>query len=583
MKTNFKVSFLLFILFLTSCSEDDSRIFEEENQEYKIVNNIQYKVVSIDSNQSICNQIANLTNNSYLEFNFGQTEIISCDILIEGKSNIIIDGNNSYLKYEDPSRIGFKIKVINSQNIVVENFNIDNNNTKPHYILDPTNTSVSGRIEVIESSSIEFNSVNLNKQQVFGSSHGTVTQILFKETTDSSIKNCKMEYADGELIYLLASKNCLVTNNFLNEGTSGIATAGYNQSGVNKIGYNNKIISNTVVNSSTAFITINDRNALVEGNYIYNDDDSKKHGPGIRFGHEQEYLHASNASCKNNIIKNLKYPNGNYNPVGIKVDYTQTSESKQIFTDLIIEGNEIINCQGGIKVSNQSGQYMLIKDNQISSTTRFAIELFSADPNGQQTKPQYCLISNNILSSENGVIKIHNSTTTLSDNHISSNSIDPHNINILIGSVYDSGNFPNEIKLKNNILELNGDNGIYYNGNNLKNALILDNIISNGNLGIYLGGKENLIKHNVIRNCTNRSIYIRSGSINTTISNNDIYNNFENSVYLHNTIGTSVLNNKFNFTGTNEYPWAVWKNSTSTNLNSTIRDNTLNNFTNENN
>ncbi|OEK08826.1 hypothetical protein A8C32_00690 [Flavivirga aquatica] len=591
------------IILLQNCSTqetiEEAETIEktiEKTQSFKTIANVTYKVVSFNPNTNICTQISDLPNNSYLELSFGQTNIISCDILIENKSNIIINGKNSYLKYEDSTREGLKIKVVNSQNIIIENFNIDNNNTKPHYTLDPTNTSVSGRIEVIESNSIEFNSVNMNKQQRFGAVHGTVAQILFKETTNSSITNCKMDYADGELIYLLASKNCLIDNNFLNEGASGIATAGFEESGVSKIGYDNKIINNTVVNSATAFITINDRNALVEGNYIYNDDSSKLHGPGIRFGHKKEYLHASNAICRNNIIKNLKYPSPQpkdpnststdtlyYSPVGIKVDYTQSSESNQTYTDLIIEGNIITNSQGGIKVSNQSGQYMLIKDNKISSTKLFSIDLLSPADSIHQTKPQYALISNNTLASESGVIKIFNTNATLINNNILSNSTSIHNKAISIQNVYNTGDFPNEIKIKNNILELNKDNGIYYDGDSLKNALIMDNLINNGNIGVFLGGHENLIKGNIIKGCNSRSIYIRFRSVNTTISNNDIYNDFENSVYLHSTIGTSIINNKFNFTGKDAYAWAVWKNSPTTNISCTIENNILNNFHHESN
>lgn len=566
------------VVLLQGCSNEE---IIEDTRAFKTIENVQYNVVNFNSSIDICTQISNLTNNTYFEFTAGQVENISCNIIIENKSNIIINGNKSTLKYEDPNSDGFRIKILNCNNVHINDLSIDNNNTKANYVNDTSLSS--GRIEVFNSNSIKLSSLNINKQKIVGNINGTVHQIYFKETTNSIINDCTLNSTDGELIMLKASKECLVKDNFLNEGWSGIATAGFFDSGVNKFGYNNRLIGNTISNSSTAFITVNDRNAIIEGNYIYNNDSALKHGPGIRFGHDVEYLYASNAICKNNIIENLKYPNGSYNPVGIKVDYSQSTESNQEYTDLIIEGNIIRNCQGGIKISNQSGQHLLIKDNEISTTTWPSIELFSTDSGGQ-TEPQNCFISNNVLSSEKETIKIYNSSVTITENHISSRATNINDQTIKIQNIYGStGNYHNDIKIKNNIIELNGNNGIYYDQNNLESASILNNIIKNGNLGIYIGGRSNLIKDNLIQNCSNRSIYIRDGSSDNMISNNDIYNNFENAVYLHSTTRTSVIFNKFNFIGQIPYAYAVWKNSPATNIDCTIENNILNNFINESN
>lgn len=578
MKQNFKILFILTALIIQGCSKEN---LLEGTQEFIKIDNVQYKIVNFDPNLDICDQISNLENNSYFEFDAGQVKNINCDIIIENKSNIIINGNNSTLVYKDPGLIGLKIKILNSTRIKIQNLEIDNNDTKPTYTNDTTMSS--GKIEVFNSDYIELISLKIGQQRIVGNINGTVHQIYFKEVTNSLIKSCKIESSDGELIMLKASRENLVKNNLLNEGWSGIATAGLVEGIQNKFGYYNRIIDNTVRNSSAAFITINDRSAIVDGNFIYNNNSAITHGPGIRFGHNAEHLYASNAICKNNIIENLNFPNGNYNPVGIKVDYTQSAESAQDFTDLIISNNIIRNCQGGIKVSNQPGQRLLIKGNEITTTFWPALEFFAGDL-GNQTEPQNSLVSNNVLISERETVKIYNSSIILSENYISSKGISKHDQTIKIQNIYGSGgNHHNNINITGNIIKLNGNNGIYYSQNKLEGASIKNNMISNGNLGIYIGGKNNLIQGNLIQGCSSRSIYLTTGSLDNIISNNNIYNSFENAVYLHNTTRTSVLNNNFSFLGPSPYPYAVWKNSPTTNVDCVVENNTLRNFVNESN
>ena len=116
MKKALKPLFLAMIILLQGCSNEE---IPEENQTFKTIENVQYKIVNFNSSIDICTQISNLANNSYFEFNAGQIENISCNIILVNKSNIIINGNNSTLKYEDPALNGFRIKILNSISFLV--------------------------------------------------------------------------------------------------------------------------------------------------------------------------------------------------------------------------------------------------------------------------------------------------------------------------------------------------------------------------------------------------------------------------------------------------------------------------------
>lgn len=533
--------------------------------------------ISYDPLLDICDQFNSLPSDSYFELEANATIDVECDIILENKSNIVIEGNGATLKYLDALNTGLKIQLVNCNQITLRNFKIDNNNKKASYVLNGPHT---GRIVVKQSEEIEINNLEINKQAIYGNIHGPVHQIYFHESIGSTVKNCNIKASDGELIMLMASEGCLVEGNTLNKGWSGVGTSGMSKNGIEKYGYNNKIIDNIIFNSQTAFITVNDRNALVEGNYIEYNDLNSSHGPGIRFGHEQEYQRASNGICRNNTIVKLNNPGSNYVGAGIKVDYSQTNESNQTYADLLIDNNTIIHCNKGVMVSNQEGQYVHIKNNNITSIG-LALDIFSG-VNPDQKAPQNCLIHSNQFTSNSEVIKVFNSSVDISDNSILSHGVYNQSKAILISDMYTSP-YTNTFKLKDNTINLNSNLGVYYKGLGLHDAIIEGNEIRNGFIGINFGGHNSLIKSNIIKNCSYRSVYIRDGSQNTKILMNEIYNPFQCSIYLNSTNGTLINGNSLAFTGTGVYSYAIWKNSTSTNTNINVFGNTLSGFTNESN
>src|SRR5690606_25048501 len=147
-----------------------------------------------------------------------------------------------------------------------------------------------------------------------------------QESSFCTVRNSTIKGSEGELIFLNASEDCFIIENNLTGGWSGVGTSGINEGFISKYGYRNKIKFNTISDAVTAYITVNDRDALVDQNTIFSTNPDKFGGPGIRFGHESvnggNYKFATNAICTSNNISGLLTPSpgGDYEAVAIKLD-----------------------------------------------------------------------------------------------------------------------------------------------------------------------------------------------------------------------------------------------------------------------
>ncbi len=563
--------------------------------------NMEPPVLNFDAthdDEDIRDGLDTMANGTTVNFTSGVTYDIDVDIIIEDKSNITINGNNVTFRYITD---GVRFKIDNSSTIVIKDLIVDNHTYNTN--AEGGSGSHTGRIIVNNSSSyVTLDNIEMTAQKGRSGATQAVHQILIEKSDHITVKNCDLEESSGELVHLLASTDCLVEDNRMEGGWSGVGTAGILDGGQEVYGIGNDIIGNTIRHATTAYITINDRGALVKGNNL-KDSLGGYGGPGIRFGHKNgtsEYEYASKAKCTLNIIDGLlvnNNPSGNYEAVAIKVDYTQTTigsnGSDGNYSDLLIEDNTITNCKIGVKVSNQPGQYLTIKENSIQTTDQ-AIELFSPDLDKvgslDQQKPHECLVEENtLLKSNSNVIKIYNSSMDLKNNDdIVLASNDEWHKAVIIG--HDTSNFlvdfSNDIEITGNTFDLNGDldtvfsTGIYYFDANIENMSISNNTINNGYIGIYVGGENTSISNNTMGNFKTWPIYIVPDSANTSITFNDVTSSEKSCVYLLNTSGSTVQFNDFEKTGS-LYPYAVWKSGT--NSSCTVSSNTLTNFTNQSN
>lgn len=399
-------------------------------------------------------------------------------VLIENVNNFTLRGNGATLRFMFNGK-GLNIK--GCSNIVLTNLVIDNDNGKFK------SGANEGRINIESTAKAVVDSIIMQKQSI-RSAEGPNHQIVIYFCKESSLLHSVFEESQGELIMLKSSENCVISQNKTTGGWSGIATAGDNIAGVESYGYRNKILDNEVKNATAALITINDRDALVEGNVIHST--IKKNGeyvggPGIRFGHFQDkdnkllnHLRAVRGKAIENKIFNFTQataPKFSI-PYAIKVDATVSELGEGGVT---ITGNEINNCRYGIGVSNQGGQSGIIEDNDLR-VLEYAISLYSAKRNS----PHNFIIRNNaIKNSENAyAMRLWYSSAEVVGNTIEMRSRD--------GQLYAIGianNTDNErVKIIGNRLHLNGTIGVYQINGYVNKESIQGNKIEGTKSGVVL-------------------------------------------------------------------------------------------------
>ena len=576
---------VLFISLL-GCSDEELEPDNNQNQEYteglddKTLANS--KIINItNTNLDFLEHIKNDTIIYLSEFDIYVFDNLS--INLNGVNNFTLNGMGATLRF---NYNGKGIFVNNSSNIILKNFKIDNGGETTRSLAEE------GRVQVQSSTNVSLDNLIIGKQKVAGGERYLQIQII--ESTYCEVKNSTIYEAEGELINLRASSDCVVKNNTTHGGASGIATEGYiDQNGDEKYGYRNYIYQNNIYNCVAAMITINDRHTIVEENNIKStrvENGIFKGGPGIRFGHyiydsllNMERFHLTAVNCKaiENNISNLESAFLNFKPVGIKIDATVLPSGP---SSILIDGNKIENCMKGVQVSNIGGQTGCISSNEITPLQN-AIELFSGD---NSTPQDFKILKNEMIlkNTVNG-IKIWHSNAHIEGNYIFySESINTSTVAIEVWH-----NTENEkVDIVDNVLRMRGGIGIRNMEESfpVRKSIISKNEISNSYYGIYLtNGMDNVINENSIEASLGNGIRLGNGFgqafqriFNTQIFDNDI-SSFSNGIYLLNTDGSRIRRNSLTYLGgTNS--WAIWLSETN-NTSWEINDNKLIGYINEHN
>lgn len=507
-------------------------------------------------------------NDSHVNLSRDTKYIFSVPIPLNNLKNLAIEGNGATICFPI---IGIGIQIDYSSNIRIQNLIIDNTDDNGiAYYSNPEE----GRINITNSDYIILDKLNIKEQGSTPNNSLNHIQINVYNSTKCDILNSTIQSSHGELIVLDGSNDCKVINNKTFKGQSGIATKGRILSWYR--GYRSLIKDNYVYGTSTASITINDRQSIVENNIIKGDSTSFKGGPGIRFGHYQDkngndyvHLRAKNCIARMNKIFNFLIPNigaGGSSATGIKVDASVGTDGYGLIN---INNNVIKNCRKGITISNAPGQSGEIKNNIIETNTE-GISIFSPDANNLS---DFQIIDNHITSAgigyEEYAVRLFRSNASLIGNTINLNSIYKYAkaIEIKENSIYA------RVDIINNTLNVNGNYGIHHSNKEMDSSKIKTNIINNSRVGMLLKSKNSIISNNTIKNADDYGILFWDGSDNNIVENNFISVSFSAAIRLHNTKSINITNNFFELLA-GESLYAVYKSAY--NFDPTIIDNSHN-------
>lgn len=520
---------ILVLVNITSCSNDDILPDAQLITDEQVVNG-QLKVLTI--NNSTPQFLPLIKSDAIVRLN--EFEIYDLGITIEIKdvNNFILDGNGATLRTNN----NIRFNINNCKNIVIRNFKIDNNG---YYSLPNI-----GTINVVDCDKVVLESIRINAQKLTSTNPNPSHQVKFLRCSNSVIMNSEVNTARGELICLESCTDCTVKGNKTYGGWSGIGTIG--SIGTNEtFGYRNHITENYVYDADAAYITINDRQTIVDNNFII----STKNlgGPGIRFGHNEEngtalnHLRAVDCQCIGNSIYNMLNPLGitSSTPCGIKLNATTDANGKG---GILIRDNLIRNCKNGIEVSDKDNQFGTI-DSNIIDVTDLGILLYTI----KILNPHNFRITNNTISNTNdcSAVSIYHSTIFFSDNTIYSKS-NSSTISTMSLKELTSGD---KILIDNNKFYLNGTIGIEEKECGLDGAIISGNTIYDCEKGLSLRCNNTLIKSNIIDKSKSYGICLGIydtilfiPTVNVTILQNEI-SSLKASIYLTGTSNIKINNN----------------------------------------
>ncbi len=478
---------------------------------------------------------------------------------IENISDLTIEGNGSICQFNFD---GKGINISNSTNITINNLIIDNNES--YRSKSVSDESKVGRIEVVNSDNVLLNNIVIHKQKV-DKNVGNTSQIQLTESTNCVISNSTLYSAQGEIINLRGCRNCIVSHNTTYNGWSGIGTEGIiKEDGISiENGWGNVIAYNSIYNASAAMITVNDYGTIVKNNIIKITEKNNgvyKGGPGIRFGHivrdsdeRTNCLTAKNCMAIDNFISNLvekRDGKDSSDPYGIKLDWTQEN--------IIIRGNTIINCKQGIQASNGLHKG-IIEKNYISAIEK-GIALYAKNDSINEFD-----IENNELHLSDGVTGIYlewsggniKNNIVISDDQVSSSTV----------GLNTSINANIQLIVQNNILSMNGGIGIKNSAPSMPiGAVISDNTIKNPYYGIYLTNSiGTIIKNNKIVQSINNGIRLADWENDTIIKIKDNLlegnqvSSYETAIYVLNSQGFVATDNQLTYLGSNSTPgYGIW-------------------------
>ena len=345
---------LLSLLVVAGCSND----FEQANEVN--TNNVLFNEVKLQYNVENINDSShpiflNFVSGNTFDLAINTKYVFNVPITLNNIQNFTLNGNGATLCF--PYN-GTGIEINSCSNVLVKNLVIDNSYSNGHRYYSLIDKA---RIYKTSSQFDVMDSVTINEQLHPPTSGENHIQINIYDSTSNEVKNCTINDSKGELIVIDGSNDCKVINNRTFGGWSGIATKGRILSWYR--GYRTTIIDNNVYGTSTASITINDRQSVVENNVISGDSLSLTGGPGIRFGHYQDangndyvHLRAKNCTARGNRISNFLTSTpgpGGSSAAGIKID---ASVGVHGYGSINVENNIIANCKSGIMVSNAPGQ-----------------------------------------------------------------------------------------------------------------------------------------------------------------------------------------------------------------------------------
>lgn len=502
--------------------------------------------------------------------------IFSVPILMDDMTGLTLNGNGSTICF--PFN-GVGIQINHSSNIKIHNLIVDNtDDNNQSYYSNPEE----GRLNILNSDHVVVDNVEIEEQGSTPENFLNHIQVNVYNSTDCEVSNSIVKNSHGELIVIDGSNDCKVINNKTYHGQSAIATKGRILSWYR--GYRTTIKNNYVYGTSTASITVNDRQTVVENNQIYADSITYKGGPGIRFGHYKDtgdffkHLRAKNCIARLNTVSDflnaITGPEGSA-ATGIRVDATVGIDGYGMVT---IENNLIQNCKQGVTVSNAPGQSGKIRDNQIQVTAA-GISIYSSDENNLA---DFEIIDNEIISNgldfidENDfVVRLMRSQGNIDGNIITLNSSSRYAKAIEIRGNSSSA----RVDIIGNVLNVNDNYGIHHTDKELDQSNIVNNAISNARVGMLLKSKNTSVSSNNISNATEYGILFWKGSENCTVMNNFISVSFSAAIRLHNTKDINVINNGFNLlAGSSLY--SVYKSAYNHNP---IIENNLHNWPNQSN
>lgn len=393
-----------------------------------------------------------IKSNSMLSLEKGGVYILDETLDLKNIKNFVLEGNGAIIKAPFNGTI---FHFIGGSNITLRNINIDNVEGKYFSGKDKGRITFEGVSKVLVTGIHMYNQVILN-------SSGPNYQLLLKKCVASTVSNGIFEESQGELVMLLACRDCVIKGNKTSGGWSGIGTGGLLTKGKEEYGFRNKILNNTVKDCTAALITVNDRQTVVERNTIFST--LKRNGeyiggPGIRFGHvviedNKQYDHLKAVACKalNNKIYNIINATAkNYStPYAIKVDATVAASGKG---EIVIRGNYISDCRHGIGISNQGGQSGIIENNTIDVIDN-AISVFS----GIKSLPQRFSIKQNTIrnSGDTYAVRLWYSNGQVTGNNIKMRSKDSKQFAIGVANNTDA----EKVIIMDNEIDVEGPTGI---------------------------------------------------------------------------------------------------------------------------
>lgn len=529
---------LVAILFITTSCIDSGNMINDEDINISEIKNID----EIKNLEPILEYVNNYNhpifdefkNNHTVELNSNTKYIFSIPILLNGYNNLTINGNGATLCF--PFN-GEAISIDNCNHINIINLTIDNVDEAGNKYLSAIEA---GRIDMRNSSFVVLNSLIMNEQLKPAINPPNYIQINIYNSTSCEVLNSVVYYSSGELIVVDGSNDCVIKGNRTFKGDSGIATKGRIISYYR--GYRTIIKDNEVYNCIAASITVNDRESLVEDNFITSDEGTIG-GPGIRFGHaNNEARNAKNCIARGNIITNFKqaHPHSSSSAVGIKID---ASVDMNGYGNITIENNEIRNCKEGITVSNAPGQSGVIKNN-IIETDGLGISIFSPD---EQILANFEIFQNTITSEGsnydvnheyavrffNSSINFHNNAINLLTSYKYARAVDiSHNVKSARVNIID-----NNITVNNNY-------GIQHTSAHMYGSNITGNVINNPGVGMLLKCENSLIFKNTINNSSIYGIYLFDGAKNSKVEQNTISVSYSAGIRMHNTDKILIVENR---------------------------------------